>query len=124
MPNTEQSIEETGGIPVIEFEVDVFGMTKYPTDKTLRIPDMPADAKEVGDQLADIEAELANITGDAYPVGSIYITTSPNPPAFKGVWEEIAITATWSQLLSGKRGFEPLETGDTGGDVHFWHRKL
>ena len=151
----EQSIEELGGIPVVEVELEVSGMTAYPTDKTLEIADMPADAKAVGDRfntaesaisdnatdIAAIEAwtgedikvntesgsptiaaAIENIVGESYPVGTIYMTVSDDAPAFTGTWVEVAITATWSQLKTGKRDYAELEDGDTGGTVHFWLR--
>lgn len=117
-----QSIEELGGIPVIEVEMEVSGMTAYPTDKTLSIADMPADAKEVGDQIDILQSAIASIISESYPVGSIYMTVSDSAPTFTGTWVEIAITATWNQLKTGKRGYAELESGDTGGTVHFWLR--
>lgn len=73
-----QSIEELGGIPAVEVSMEVSGMTAYPTDKTLSIADMPADAKATGDlidalqgtagsQAADI-AEIQAWTGDDIPL--------------------------------------------------------
>lgn len=65
---------------------------------------------------------LADVTGESYPVGSIYMTVSTAPPMFTGTWVEIAITATWAQLKTGKRGYAEFASGETGGDVHFWLR--
>ena len=191
--SVEQSILELGGIPVIEMEVGVSGMTAYPTDKTLSIRDMPADAKVTGDAIADLQsatsddhsaivaiqewtassipmsddpaadsvytAVIGNTTSittiqawtganiplntsegapkiseavtavsnsilpTVYPVGSIYMSTSSTAPAFGGTWVEIAITATWAQLKTGKHSYSELETADsTSGLVHFWLR--
>lgn len=64
MPNTEQSIEQTGGVPVVEVEVDVFGMMMYPTDKTLSVDGMPADAKATGDALDSVDEQIADILLD------------------------------------------------------------
>lgn len=64
MPNTEQSIEQTGGVPVIEVEAQVFGMIPYPTDKTLSIADMPADAKAVGDAISGVDSDISDIMAD------------------------------------------------------------
>lgn len=136
MPNneaSEQSVEQSilglGGIPEVEMEVSVSGMTQYPVDKTLAIEDMAADAKATGEaigtlqaDIADIETEIQGITKVAYPVGSIYMTVSEEPPEFPGVWVEIGITATWSQLKTGLRNYTELEEGQTGGSVHFWLR--
>ena len=107
MPNeqsVQESIESTGGIPVISVSLEVSGMTSYPTDKTLSIADMAADAKEVGDRFDIVEAAIAGIVGESYPVGSIYMTASSTPPK------------------TGKHDYEVLESGDTGGSVHFWMR--
>ncbi len=125
MPNeqsVQESIESTGGIPVISVSLEVSGMTAYPTDKTLNIADMAADAKEVGDRLDVIEAAISGIVGESYPVGSIYMTTSNSAPEFTGTWVEVGITATWTQLRTGKRDYETLDSEDTGGSVHFWLR--
>lgn len=122
MPNTEQSIEETGGVPEIELDVEVYGMVNYPTDKTLSIPDMPADSKKTGEEIANLAAEIAGIIGQSYPVGTIVMTTNSTAPLFTGTWVEVGITATWTQLKNGKRDYTELEDGDTGGTVHFWLR--
>ena len=63
-----------------------------------------------------------SIISVSYPVGSIYMTISDNAPTFTGTWVEIAITASWTQLKEGKRGYEQLASGATGGPVHFWLR--
>ena len=80
--------------------------------------DIPISAEDQ----TSISEVISGMTSDPYPVGSIYMTTSSDAPAFDGTWEEIKITATWNQLKTGKRGYEALESGDTGGTVHFWHR--
>lgn len=150
-----QSIEELGGIPTIELEMEVSGMTAYPTDKTLSIQDMAADAAAVGNaidllqgaisdtaqEIESIEAWTADdipmsnnpdapsvaeaidsIISQSYPVGTIYMTISPDAPAFEGTWVEVAISATFTQIKAGKHGYRQLESGETGGPVHFWLR--
>lgn len=64
MPNTEQSIQETGGVPEIAMTLEVSGMTQTAVDKTLTIADMAADAKATGDAIADVAADLATAISD------------------------------------------------------------
>ena len=61
---TQNSINETGGIPEIEVSLEVSGMTQTPVDKTLTISDMAADAKAVGDKFADVDSDIYNIETD------------------------------------------------------------
>lgn len=184
----QQSIEELGGIPMIEMDMEISGMTAYPTDTTLSIDGMAADAGAVGDRLETIESAIASsaadiadieswtgadirlnasqdapsiadavgdntddltaikawtgadipltddpnaptiaeaigsIVSESYPVGAVFMTVSEDPPTFDGTWVEIAITATWLQLKTGKRGYAEFEEGETGGALHFWMR--
>lgn len=74
------------------------------------------------DESPTIAEAIAGITMDTYPVGSIFMTVSSEAPEFEGTWVEIAVTATWNQLKTGRRGYTALESGETGGDVHFWLR--
>lgn len=74
---------------------------KANTDKTLTIENAPADAKQVGDELAvrytkeQVDALLTKYKADwllaAYPVGSLYMSTNATSPAelFGGTWEQI-----------------------------------
>ena len=64
MPNTEQSIEETGGVPVVEVEMEVSGMTQTAVDKTLSIADMAADAKATGDAIDHVAGDVADLAAD------------------------------------------------------------
>lgn len=64
MPNTEQSIEQTGGVPEIEQEVEVFGMMQTPVDKTLAVSDMAADAKATGEAIAAVAEDIADLAAD------------------------------------------------------------
>lgn len=120
--NVQNSIEETGGIPVIAMSLEVSGMTQYPVDKTLSVPDMAADAKETGDAIDALQAAVADIEGETYPVGTIYMTVSSSAPTFTGTWVEVVLTTTKAQLKTGKHDYELLGSGDTGGTVHFWLR--
>lgn len=156
MADTENSLNETSGIPEIDYEVEVFGMTQAEVDKTLTIEDCAADAKAVGDRFGNVEGDIGDLdaaireiqawTGEdiqlkdgstqtiagaiedlqertiqnVYPVGSIYMSTSAEPPNIEGTtWEEVLITATWSQLKNGMRSHE---VGVSTGTVHFWRR--
>lgn len=125
MPNTEQSIEETGGVPEIELEVEVFGMTQAAVDKTLSIPDMAADAKAVGDALSDIESAVADIFSNMYPVGSVYITSAETLPqviSTIGTWEEIAMPLRLTDIRNGSRTYIEPEEGFVPGNLHLWMR--
>lgn len=64
MPNTEQSIEETGGVPIVEVEMEVSGMTQTAVDKTLSIADMAADAKATGDAIDQVAGDVADLAAD------------------------------------------------------------
>lgn len=64
MPNTEESIQQTGGVPDVEMEVEICGMIQYPTDKSLSVEDMPADAKATGDAIASISEDLSDTMTD------------------------------------------------------------
>lgn len=156
MADTEQSILDIGGIPEIDEDIEVFGMTQAEVDKTLTLEDCAADAKAVGDRFGNVEAdivdldekvrEIENWTGEdillkpndeqtvagaieelqdstiqnVYPIGSIYMSTIAEAPSFLGtVWEEILITATWTQLKNGMRSHV---AGTSTGTVHFWVR--
>lgn len=59
--STEQSIQETGGIPEVQVAVEVSGMTMTPVDKSLTIQDMAADAKATGDAIADILLDISGL---------------------------------------------------------------
>lgn len=125
MPNTEQSIEETGGVPEIELEVEVFGMVQTATDKSLTIPDMAADAKATGEAIANLAADVAALFDNLYPVGSVYITAAEELPtviADIGTWVEIAIPLTHKDMRVGTRSY--AETGESfePGNLHSWLR--
>lgn len=61
MADTENSLNETSGIPEIDYEVEVFGMTQAEVDKTLTIEDCAADAKAVGDRFGDVEGDIGDM---------------------------------------------------------------
>ena len=81
--------------------------------------DIPVNSEQGAQTIAEV---IADITGDAYPVGSVYTTIKSTPPMFKGTWIEIAITATWNQLKTGKRDYAALGEEEQGGAIHFWLR--
>lgn len=138
-PNTEESILETG-IPTLSFTVSPSTVVYQPTDHTLSISDMPADAKATGDaiqnvsdllsgdisdlaaDIATIEETLSSLSNLFYPVGSVYVTVDTTVPArFTGTWEEIAMPMTWNDLKRGTRSWAELE-GDPDRTLHFFLR--
>lgn len=144
MADTGTSIENTGGVPEIDldlevssspevsFSLEVAGMTQTPVDATLSIEDMAADAKATGDairaledEVGDIEADISGIVGTVYPVGSIYMTTANLLPAALsavGTWNEIKVPVTWGDMKNGTRSYQSTGTGFTAGSIHFWLR--
>lgn len=77
-PNTDESIQETGGVPVLHMTVSPSNNVQAPVDKTLSISEMAADAKATGDAInnlgAAIEEEIAELAADVVPKS--YIDTS------------------------------------------------
>lgn len=63
MPNTDESINESG-IPQLTMEVSPSQEIQWPVDATLSISEEAADAKAVGDALADIESAISDINID------------------------------------------------------------
>lgn len=87
MPNTEQSIMETGGVPEIEVELEVSGMTKYPVDRTLSVPEMAADAKATGDAIREADEAIADVLLD---IQNLQDRTGDNIPLNAGGEKTIA----------------------------------
>lgn len=110
------------------------------TDKTLSVEGAPADAKAVGNALKGITLPIATATTlggvkvgsgltvnadgtldvesssnplDAYPVGSIYQSTSYTSPAalFGGTWQEIAFNRVLMGAGSGHAAGTTVEAG-------------
>lgn len=106
-------------------------------DKTLSVEGAPADAKAVGDALKGIKLPIATATTlggvkvgsgltvdadgtlsadsalAAYPVGSIYQSTSYTSPAalFGGTWQEIAFNRVLMGAGSGHAAGSTVEAG-------------
>ena len=129
-----ESIDD--GIPEVSFTLEVSQTQQAPVDDTLSIEGMAADAKATGDAIAQAKSDLQeeidaietgvdSVAGTLFPVGCVYISTSSTAPTFGGetwVWVEIKMPATWGDIEDGFRSYEPVETGDTTGTLHFWNR--
>lgn len=70
-PNTDESIQETGGVPVLHMTVSPSQNVQTPVDKTLSISEMAADAKATGDAINNLgsalEEEIAELAADVIP---------------------------------------------------------
>lgn len=129
IPEIDYSIEvlnetETGGIPAIEYEMEVMNEMPRETDKSLTIEDCAADAKATGDAISNLAADISDYEGKApkivYPIGSIYVSTSSEPPYFPNTyWQEVIPVATVAQIKSGSMDFTP---GVGTGTAHYWQR--
>jgi len=95
MPNTEESIQQTGGVPDVEMEVEIWGMVQQPTDKTLSIENMPADAKAVGDALESVTEDLSDTMTD---VSGILEWTGENIPVNSGSGAE-SVASVIAEIL-------------------------
>lgn len=63
MPNTDQSINDSG-IPTLSFTVTPSTVVQAPVDDTLSIAGEAADAKAVGDAVADLSADISDNSED------------------------------------------------------------
>ena len=118
-PNTENSIEETSGIPEITLTLEVMETMQAPVDATLSISGQAADAKATGDAISSLQASLNQAIAALFPIGSIYVSTISTAPVFYGTWVEITIPATWGDLEDGMRSYAD---GTGTGNIHFWRR--
>lgn len=70
-PNTDESIQETGGVPVLHMTVSPSLNVQTPVDKTLSISEMAADAKATGDAInnlgSELEQEITDLAADVIP---------------------------------------------------------
>lgn len=70
-PNTEESIRENGGVPVLHMTVSPSQNVQTPVDKTLSISEMAADAKATGDAINNLgsalEEEITDLAADVIP---------------------------------------------------------
>ena len=118
-PNTENSIEESNGIPEISLQLEVMDTVEAPVDDTLSIAGQAADAKATGDAISALETSLTQAIAALFPVGAIYVSTSDTAPAFYGTWAEIVIPVTHGDLKDGMRSYL---AGTGTGTLHFWRR--
>ena len=118
MPTEEsiaQSIEEMGGIPIVEMDVEVYGMTAYPVDKTLSVSGMAADAKKTGDEITNLQsavqdnaediAALENLTGEDIP-----LNTENNAPMIADAVEAIQAWTASDIPMSSASGANSIAT--------------
>ena len=119
MADTENSIEETQGIPEITLQFEVMTTVPAPVDPTLTISGQAADAKATGDAIANLQTVLTAAIAAMFPIGSVYASVNSTAPAFYGTWVEITMPATWGDIEDGMRSY----TDATGtGNLHFWRR--
>lgn len=132
--SSEESLDE--GIPEVTFTLQVSDTVQAPVDDTLTIPGAAADAYATGQAIAQaktevegeidtVEASVAAVAGNLFPVGSVYISTSSTAPTFGGTnwnWQEIMIPVKQGDLVNGSRSYAAVGTGDVPGTLHFWLR--
>ena len=119
MPNTDESIVETSGIPEITLQLEVMDTVQAPVDATLSIAGQAADAKATGDAITALSTAITQAIAALFPIGAIYVSTIDTAPVFYGTWVEITIPATHGDLKNGNRSFED---GTGTGNLHFWRR--
>lgn len=118
-PDTENSIEETSGIPEITLTLTVMDTVDAPVDATLSIAGQAADAKATGDAISALSTSINQAIAALFPIGSIYVSTISTAPVFYGTWVEITIPVTHGDLKNGMRSYED---GTGTGTLHFWRR--
>ena len=119
MPNTDESIVETSGIPEITLQLEVMDTVTAPVDATLSIAGQSADAKATGDAISALSAAVNQAIAALFPIGSIYVSVTSTAPVFYGTWVEIVIPATHGDLKNGMRSYDD---GTGTGTLHFWRR--
>ena len=111
--------ESTPTIPEITFTLEVAETVQAPLDDTLSVEGQAADAKAVGDAIANLSTTLTAAIAGLFPVGSVYASVSSTAPAFYGTWTEIQMPTTWGDLEDGNRSYSD---GTGTGTLHFWRR--
>lgn len=140
MPDTEANINQNG-LPQINMTVSPSQNVTTPTDPTLSIAEMAADAKATGDAIANVNADISDLDSavqdirataamlaDIYPVGSMYMTTLETLPEVLtalGDWEEVYLPLKWGDIRNGTRSFvlrTEVEGDVEPGTVRIWIR--
>ena len=140
MADTENNITQNG-IPQISMTVSPSQNVMTPTDPTLSIAEMAADAKATGEAISDLGADISDLNdavtniqqtaamlADIFPVGAMYMTTLETLPSVLtalGTWEEVYLPLKWGDIRNGTRSFVPrteLEDDVEPGTVRIWIR--
>ena len=119
MPNTDESIVETSGIPEITLQLQVMDTVQAPVDATLSISGEAADAQATGNAISGLQTTLTAAIAALFPIGSVYVSTVATAPVFYGTWVEITMPMTNGDIKNGTRSY----VDNTGtGTLHFWRR--
>ena len=102
-PNTEGSIQESGGVPVLNMTVSASQTVQAPVDPTLSISEMAADAKATGDAINNLgtllEQEISDLSADVVLKSMIDATLTQEGEVADAKATGEAIAAVLANLL-------------------------